>query len=385
MLFLLFLRATVCLYYVTCTYIHSQGITASAHLATLPACHSLLTHHTPHHFPFLARPANRRLRTKFHAALARLVFQQPPDSVEVAFTTFMTPVSSVLNDLASVPTAQLSADARCRDALQGVLRDVRGIAEAATLRKTYLLLFETLHPDPLLLFARAAEAYAPTRDGDMCSLLFKCLTEIGSNRSQRAVFGNSSANGYLLFRAVSSAVGAFGNAVVGAPSSLSSSSPSLSAAGSSSASSVGVESATSLSSATPNEGGSDLYRNTFKPRAACLACVREVLTGGYVNFGVLQLYGDPCLSVMLDTCLGLLLSISTEHVLAYPKLAKPYFAVLEALFASHLPFLAAKDRATYSKLLEVKQRPNIYVCVCCDAPLFSRLVILLRTHVDFDL
>jgi exportin-7 len=96
-----------------------------------------------------------------------------------------------------------------------------------------------------------------------------------------------------------------------------------------------------------------LYRERYKPLAACLACVREALAGGYVNFGVLQLYGDPCLTVLLDTTLGLVLSVPTEHALAYPKLAKPYFALLEALFASHLPFLAAKDQATFSRLLEV--------------------------------
>jgi len=166
---------------------------------------------------------------------------------------------------------------------------------------------------------------------------------------------------------VSSAVGAFGNAVV-------SSSPTSSSSSSTSTSSVvGIESAASHSSSTPTPGGSggDLYRNTFKPRATCLACVREVLTGGYVNFGVLQLYGDPCLSVMLDTCLGLLLSVSTEHVLAYPKLAKPYFAVLEALFASHLPFLAAKDRTTFSKLLEVNRESEFDEALLCSALVFS--------------
>lgn len=298
-------------------------------MATLPACHSLLTHHTPQHFPFLARPANRRLRTKLHAALARLVFQQPAEAVEPGFAAFMAPVLAVLQELAAVPAEQLAADARCREALSGALRDLRGVAEATVTRKTYLLLFDALHPEPLLLFARAADAFAAL-DPDLCSLLFKCLGEVACNRSQRAAFGNSSASGYLLFRAVSAAVRAFGSRTAGAPD---------------------------MAHPRPDGAGvPDLYRARYKPLAACLACVREALAGGYVNFGVLQLYGDPCLTVLLDTTIRLLLSVPTDHALAYPKLAKPFFAVLEALFASHLPFLAAKDQATFSRLLEVKTR-----------------------------
>ena len=57
----------------------------------VPLCWLRLPSTPPRH----QMPANKCLRTKLHSALARLVFQQPPETMGPAFTAFMEPILSV--------------------------------------------------------------------------------------------------------------------------------------------------------------------------------------------------------------------------------------------------------------------------------------------------
>ena len=81
--------------------------------------------------------------------------------------------------------------------------------------------------------------------------------------------------------------------------------------------------------------------------------MQEALSGNYVNFGVFELYNDKALENALDVALSLALSVPVDHVLSYPKLSRWYFALLDALFQNHLPYVASKDTATFMKLMEV--------------------------------
>lgn len=51
------------------------------------------------------------------------------------------------------------------------------------------------------------------------------------------------------------------------------------------------------------------YKDRYKGIAVCLLTLSRCLSGGYVNFGVFQLYGDSALSHALETVLHLSLSI----------------------------------------------------------------------------
>lgn len=63
-------------------------------LLSLETVQYLLTHHTPHHFPFLSLPANSRHRTSFHATLARLILSVTDDMANT-FDAFMEPIVQV--------------------------------------------------------------------------------------------------------------------------------------------------------------------------------------------------------------------------------------------------------------------------------------------------
>ena len=99
-----------------------------------------------------------------------------------------------------------------------------------------------------------------------------------------------------------------------------------------------------------------------------MTITQEALSGNYVNFGVFELYGDKALENALDVALSLALSVPVDHVLSYPKLSRWYFALLDALYLNHLPYLASKDTATFMKLMEV-----IYGGLqALDAPMVSQ-------------
>lgn len=56
------------------------------------------------------------------------------------------------------------------------------------------------------------------------------------------------------------------------------------------------------------------YETKYKGIAICTAILARCLDGGYVNFGVFSLYGDPALEVAMDMAFKLLLSVPAEEV-----------------------------------------------------------------------
>jgi exportin-7 len=56
------------------------------------------------------------------------------------------------------------------------------------------------------------------------------------------------------------------------------------------------------------------YELKYKGIAICTTILARCLDGGYVNFGVFSLYGDPALDVAMDVAFKLLLSIPSEEV-----------------------------------------------------------------------
>lgn len=53
----------------------------------------------------------------------------------------------------------------------------------------------------------------------------------------------------------------------------------------------------------------------------------------------------------LDICLKMVLSISIHDIIAYRKVAKSYYAFVEAICQSHVPALARRDESTFSAIV----------------------------------
>jgi hypothetical protein len=169
----------------------------------------------------------------------------------------------------------------------GLARDLRGLAFAFNSRAAYMQLFDWLYPRYLPLFTKAVELWY--NEPFVTTPILKLMAELVQNRSQRLIFEISSPNGILLFREASRLVCTYGNRIL-----------TLSAAqlnGSDSASGGAVTSVGLLNKFVVSDASKDqIYPMKLKGISICFNILKWSLSGGYVNFGVFQLYNDRALN-----------------------------------------------------------------------------------------
>eukprot|EP00249_Psilotum_nudum_P023856 c29008_g1_i2 orf=146-1945(-) len=287
----------------------AAGYMSGKLLLKLDAVNYILGHHTREHFPFLDDFSCSRNRTTFYFTLGRLLFME--DS-PVKFKSSMEPLQQVLLSLESTPEGAFRSDG-VKFALIGLMRDLRGLATATNIRRTYSLLLDWLYPAhmPLLLRAIGHWADAP----EVTTPLLKFVAEFVLNKSQRLTFDCSSPNGILLFREVSKLTVAYGTRILTLP--------------------------------TP----SDLYSYKYKGIWIALTILTRALAGNYVNFSVFELYGDPALADALDIALKMSLAIPLVDIMAFRKLARAYFALLEVLCHNHTTVIVNLETSTFAHIV----------------------------------
>ncbi|XLT02208.1 hypothetical protein HN51_051559 [Arachis hypogaea] len=293
----------------------------------------IVANHTREHFPFLEAKRCSRSRTTFYYTIGWLIFME--DS-PVKFKSSMDPLQQVFLSLESTPDSMFRTDA-VKFALVGLMRDLRGIAMATNRlvlvlvllfkmrkanktdlfvfpsRRTYGLLFDWLYPVHMPLLLKGISHWTDTPE--VTTPLLKFMAEFVLNKAQRLTFDSSSPNGILLFREVSKLIVAYGSRVLSLPN------------------------------------AADIYTYKYKGIWICLTILARALSGNYVNFGVFELYGDRALSDALDASLKMTLSIPLSDILAYRKLTRAYFALLEVLFNSHLTFILNLDTNTFMHIV----------------------------------
>ncbi|TYZ58875.1 hypothetical protein PybrP1_005973, partial [[Pythium] brassicae (nom. inval.)] len=288
----------------------ASGYSSGKLLLGLETVQYLIGHHTEDEFPFLAVPANTRHRTTFHSTIARLLFTTAFDESSERFERFLEPIEDVLNKLMQTPSFRVP---EVRHAVAGVCRDLRGIVQQTHNRRTFSCLFDFLYPTYFPVFVRAAEELYDSPF--VMTALLKFLQEVAYNKAQRVMFDQSSANGILLFRELSSVVVAFGRRI------------------------------------QPVPAGKNPYGDKYKAIALCLGILYRALGGNYVNFGVFKLYNDQSLDSALEVALQLVLSIPHEDLMSFPKVKTAYFFFLEILFRNQIASVVALDGAIFGQLV----------------------------------
>ncbi|XP_071724322.1 uncharacterized protein, partial [Rutidosis leptorrhynchoides] len=144
--------------------------------------------------------------------------------------------------------------------------------------------------------------------------ILKFVSELVNNKPRRIHFDYPSANGLVLFREVSVLMVAYGTKLL----------------------------------SLPDEA--DNYTLKYKGIWISLEIITRALLGGYVIFGVFEVYGDTSLVDALNIGLKMALSIPVEDALAFPKITKPYFEFLEAIFRKNLIFFFSQDRNTFFRI-----------------------------------
>lgn len=192
-------------------------------------------------------------------------------------------------------------------ACAGTFRDLRGICSSCNNRRTYSLFFDFIYPAyfPLLREVAACWYHTPS----VTTPLLKLMAEIVFNKAQRLTFDSSSPNGILLFRETSSLIFLFGTRI--------------------------------LTHEVP--AGGNLYEHKYKGIGIALLTLQRALSGNYVNFGVFALYGDKALDDVLSIAIQLCLSMQLSEMMAFPKLAKTYFTLVEILMRNHTATMVKLD------------------------------------------
>lgn len=287
----------------------AAGYMSGKLLLKLDAVNFILGNHTREHFPFLDEYASSRNRTIFYFTLGRLLFMEDSPS---KFKAFVAPLQQVLLNLEATQDVSFRSDS-VKFAIIGLMRDLRGIAMATNSRRTYGLLFEWLYPAHTPLLLRAAEHWTDTPE--VTTPLLKFMAEFVVNKTQRLTFDSSSPNGILLFREVSKLIVAYGTRVL------------------------------------QRLANSDPYTYKYKGIWIALTILTRALAGNYVNFGVFELYGDRALSDALEIALKMSLSVPLTDIMAFRKLARAYFALLEVLCHNHTTVVVNLDTATFSHIV----------------------------------
>lgn len=278
-------------------------------LLKLDSVNFVLANHTSEHFPFLSEPSSTRNRTIFYFTLTRLLFME--DSPH-KFKAFVAPMQMVFANLASMPDANFRSEP-VKNAIIGLFRDLRGITMATNSRRTFGLLFDWLYPAHMTLVLRAAQFWSDTPA--VTTPLLKFFAEFVVNKTQRLTFDSSSPNGILLFREASQLVVAYGKHALSVPA-----------------------------CAHP-------YTAKYKGIWIAITILTRALAGNYVNFGVMDLYGDRALPDALDVALKLCLSIPLAEIMAFRKLARAYFSFLEVLCHNHSLVIVNLPTATFGHIV----------------------------------
>ncbi|GAX79235.1 hypothetical protein CEUSTIGMA_g6675.t1 [Chlamydomonas eustigma] len=292
----------------------ANGYMSGKLLLKLEAISYLLSHHTSEYYNFLDHPTNSRNRTTFYATLSRLLFM---DDSPMKLKTFVAPLNAVLVGLAQASVNATSAQGlrqlMLKNTIIGLFRDLRGIAAATNSRRTYCVLFDWLYPHHFPVILKCLEAWADSPD--VTTPLLKFMAEFVFNKSTRLTFEASSPNGILLFREVSKVITTYGSCVL-------------------------------QHSALANP-----YECKYKGVWVCLMMLSRAMSGNYVNFGVFDLYGDPALKDALEMAMRLVLSIPMSDILAFRKVSRAYFSLMEVLSHSHTNIVASQDQSTFTFIL----------------------------------
>eukprot|EP00891_Asterochloris_glomerata_P007395 jgi/Astpho2/7395/fgenesh1_pm.00114_%23_12_t len=272
----------------------ASGFMSGKLLQKLDTCAYILAHHTSDNFAFLADPVNARNRTTFYHTLARLLFM---DESASKFKSFVAPLQQAMPARTVI----------------GLFRDLRGIAMATSSRRSYGLLFNWLYPAHFPAILCCLEAWADTPE--VTTAILKFAAEFVLNKAQRLTFDTSSPNGILLFREVSKIIVTFGNHVLQAPVT------------------------------------GDPYMQKYKGVWLSITVLTRALAGNYCNFGVFDLYGDPALKDALDMALKMVLGTPLSEIVAYRKVGKAYYGLLDVLCSNHADVIAQCDTATFTFLV----------------------------------
>ena len=321
---------------------------------------NLLANANINNISYFCHPKNGSERTVFFNALMHILCMQmvntPANARFMLFMRFVSPLEKVM--AAMIEFASKGNNLRnpgIRDTLSSWCRDVLGICTAAKTRHTYSLVFEWLVPAPsanapgkMQLLAAALKSFAD--DPYVTTPILKLVSDVVYNCGHRVSFPPASADGYVLCRYAATCISRYCEAL----------SVTRPGGGGAEDGQQGPNSSASVFQ-IGMAPGQDRYKMRYKGLGFCMHAMARILNGNYVNFGIMQLYGDKTLSNARDALLQLALSADPRDLLSYPKTSLAFFLLMDALAIKDIHAIVNLPTQLYFRLLEsimiVIQRP----------------------------
>jgi exportin-7 len=300
----------------------ASAFSSGKHLLGLDPVRSLLSAGESHPFPFQQTPGTHRVRVKYFRTLSSIFFLE--NVTNAMFSSFLKSVDVTLSNVHMALTGDrlVLRQPLVRDAIVGCFCDLRGVVLSCLGRRHFHLLYDFLSPLHLDTIRRLVEE-ADDNDFLLEVQALRLAVEICNNRCQRIHFDTHSIGGILLFR--------FGCNICCC---------------------LGTRLCRRLAGRQiPPEAQHWLVKLT----GAVCALGYRCLTGGYCNFGVFELYGDPVLQQLLHVLWAVLCSFSLEDVRVYPKLAVEYFGLLAQVLTDHAAFFLKCPAADVMRLLRAME------------------------------
>ncbi|CAF0800050.1 unnamed protein product [Adineta ricciae] len=335
----------------------THGYQSVRKLVKLDPIQYFINNHTQELFPFLhpifasKRSHNStitasswsRLRTTFYTAIGRMLmhdFRYDDDDDDRA-EAFMIPFTaqcaklvqifkefpefSLINPGQFAALNQFNPTLAPLDEVQslviGITRDLRGLCSSLLSKQAYNSFFDWLYPAYLPLFLKALYVFCDRLE--VYNPLLKFFHELSANRQDRLVFDPTKASAYLLFRETSNLLYIFQTKTL-----------------------------MHVNTTVPETDATLYYKSKLKPITTCLKIIQTCLVGNYVNFGVFQLYSDPCFDNCLQVFIALLTSVKKTDLFSYPKLTNAYFSLIESLSIIKIDFLANLSIPLFGYVLE---------------------------------
>jgi len=206
-------------------------------------------------------------------------------------------------------------------------------------------------PGKMQLLAAALKSFAD--DPFVTTPVLKLIADVVHNRGHRIAFPPSSSNGYVLCRYAATCISryceALAVAVPGGGGKVAQQQQQQQQQQAAGAFQIGMG------------PGQDRYKMRFKGLGFCMNAMAHLLNGSYVNFGIMELYGDKTLSNARDAIIQLALSVDPNDLLSYPKTSLAFFLLMDALAIKDVHAIVSLPTPLYARLLSsvmiVIQRP----------------------------
>ena len=335
----------------------THGYQSVRKLVTLDPIQYFINNHPQELFPFLhlistvkrsqtstiTASSWSRLRTTFYAAIGRMLMHEfrfdedDEDRVEKFMKPFTIQCNRLVQIFKDLPDFslhnrnlfttinQFHSSLATLDEIEayiiGITRDLRGLCSSLLSKQAYTSFFEWLYPAYLPLFLKALYIFYDR--ADVYNPLLKFFHELTSNRQERLAIDSVKASAYLLFRETSNLLYIYQTKTL-----------------------------VHVNSNVLDTDNRLFYKSKLKSILICLRILQACLVGNYVNFGVFQLYSDPCFDNCLQVFISIITSVKQKDLLAYPKLTSAYFSLIETFSLVKIDFLANLSSSLFGYILD---------------------------------